>query len=112
MKRVRINLEEIAERSNLTLALHKAARGKRHRESVVRFLQDADKNLNRLAADILAERLPYGRFRSFTIHDPKRRTIHAACFEDRVFHHALINLAGPILERAMLPTRSGGASGR
>ncbi len=104
MKRVRIGLEEIVGRANLTLALHKAARCKRHRNQIARFSQHADTNLNRLAADILDTRLPYGRFRAFTIRDPKRRIIHAACFEDRVFHHAVINLAGPVLERAMLPT--------
>lgn len=103
MKRVRINLEQIAEHSNLTLALHKAARGKRYRDQVSRFLQQAGKNLNRLAWNILDGRMPYGDFRSFIIHDPKRRTIHAACFEDRIFHHAVMNLAGSVLERAMLP---------
>ena len=46
---------------------------------------------------------PYGRFRTFTIHDPKQRTIHAACFEDRVFHHAVMNIAGQTLENAMSP---------
>lgn len=104
VKRIRINLEQIAEQANLVLALHKAARGKRHRDQVSRFLRQAEKNLNQLARDILDGSMPYGDFRSFTIHDPKRRIIHAACFEDRVFHHAVMNLAGPILERAMLPT--------
>lgn len=104
MKRIRIDLEQIAGHANLTLALHKAASGKRHRDPISRFLQQAEKNLNQLAQAILDGRMPYGDFRSFIIHDPKRRTIHAACFEDRVFHHALINLAGPVLERAMLPT--------
>lgn len=103
MKRTRIDLEQIAEFSNLTLALHKAARCKRHRVQVQRFLRQAGQNLNQLAYDILTERLPYGRFRSFIIHDPKRRTIHAACFEDRIFHHAVMNIAAPVLERAMLP---------
>lgn len=104
MKRTRINLEQIAEHANLTLALHKAARGKRHRDQVHRFLQQAEKSLNQLACDILAGEMPYGDFRTFIIHDPKRRIIHAACFEDRIFHHAVMNLAGPVLERAMLPT--------
>jgi RNA-directed DNA polymerase len=104
MKRVRISLEQIADRTNLNLALHKAAQGKRQRNQIAPFLQQADTHLNRLAADILDARLPYGRFRTFTIHDPKRRTIHAPCFEDRIFHHAVINLAGSVLERAMLPT--------
>lgn len=104
MKRIRINLDQIAERDNLTQALHKASRGKRHRDQVRRFLQNAEYNLNRLAQDILEGRMPYGGFRSFTIYDPKKRIIHAACFEDRIFHHAVMNLAGPVLDRAMLPT--------
>lgn len=104
MKRLRIQLEQIADQTNLTHALHKAARSKRHRDQVFLFLQQAGKNLNQLACDILKERMPHGEFRSFIIHDPKRRTIHAACFEDRIFHHAVMNLAGPVLERAMLPT--------
>ncbi len=103
MRRVRITLEAIAERKNLVLALHKAARGKSQRHDVLAFTQNIDENLNRLGRDIRAARLPYGRFRSFEIHDPKKRLIHAACFEDRIFHHALMNLAGPTLDYAMMP---------
>ena len=104
MKRTLISLEAIADRGNLSLALHKAAKGKRHRDQVCHFMQNAETNLNQLAADILNAKMPYGVYREFTIHDPKQRIIHAACFEDRIFHHAVMNLAGPVLERAMLPT--------
>lgn len=104
MKRTLITLEAIAEYKNLILAFHKAAKGKRHRRDVQAFLQHFDTNLNRLGDDIRAARLPYGKFRAFQIHDPKKRLIHAACFEDRIFHHALMNLAGEVLERAMMPT--------
>lgn len=104
MKRTLIKLETIAERSNLALALHKAARGKQHRDQVRLFFRQTNRNLNQLAEDIVNARMPYGRFRKFTIHDPKQRVIHAACFEDRIFHHALMNIAGPVLEQAMLPT--------
>ena len=104
MKRTLITLEDIAERANLSLALHKAGRGKQQREQVSQFLQQANSHLNQLASAILNAQMPYGRFREFTIHDPKKRIIHAACFEDRIFHHAVINLAGPVIERAMLPT--------
>lgn len=104
MKRTLITLEAIAERKNLVAAFHKAAKGKRHRRDVQAFLQHFDTNLNRLGDDIRAARLPYGKFRAFQIHDPKKRLIHAACFEDRIFHHALMNLAGDVLERAMMPT--------
>lgn len=44
----------------------------------------------------------YGKFRSFYIHDPKKRLIHAACFKDRIFHHALMNRCGETFERAMV----------
>ena len=103
MKRVHISLEAIADRDNLALALHKAAQGKRHRAEIALFLQSADTRLNQLATDILADRMPYGRYHIFQIFDPKKRLIHAACFEDRVFHHAVMNLAAPVLEQAMLP---------
>ena len=102
VKRTRILLAEIADRHNLVLALSRAARGKRDRENIRHFLVNADKHLNRLARDILAARMPHGIFRTFHIFDPKKRLIHAACFPDRVFHHAVMNLAGPVFERTMV----------
>ncbi|WP_028877253.1 RNA-directed DNA polymerase [Teredinibacter turnerae] len=104
MKRTRIDLTQLADIRNLMHAFHKAAKDKRHRKSVLRFEKDLDNNLNRLSQDIVDKKLPYGRFRSFTIYDPKKRLIHAACFDDRVFHHAFMNYAAPVLEKAMSPT--------
>jgi hypothetical protein len=40
--------------------------------------------------------------RSFRIHDPKPRLIHAPCFRDRVLHHALMAHVGPVLDRALV----------
>ena len=34
----------------------------------------------------------FGRYRSFYIHEPKRRLISAAPFRDRVVHHALCSV--------------------
>lgn len=102
MKRTKITLAEIAELNNLSLALYKAARGKRKRAEIQRFFQYSDSNLNQISNDILNEQLPYGRYRSFYIHDPKKRLIHAACFEDRIFHHAVMNIAGAAFEKAMV----------
>jgi hypothetical protein len=102
MKRLAITLAALAARENLTLAAWKAARGKRERPAVARFIGGLDGALNRLSLDILCGRAPQGRFESFTIHDPKRRTIHAACFTDRVLHHAILNLAEPRFEKALV----------
>ena len=103
MKRVKISLDDIASFDNLCLATVKAARGKRTRPAVVRFTDNLDANIRQLRDDILEERAPRGIFKCFTIHDPKKRLIHAACFEDRILHHGVMNLAGPVLDRAMVP---------
>lgn len=102
MKRLAISLEQVAERSNLTLATWKAARGKYQRPAVARFLADLDGQLDHLAASILNGQAPKGRYASFTIHDPKRRLIHAACFADRVLQHAILNLAEPRFETMLV----------
>ncbi len=104
MKRVSITLEDIANLDNLVRAAHRAGRGKRTRDDVRRFFERFDENINWLSRDIRDSLTPYGHFRHFTIRDPKPRVIHAACFEDRIFHHAAMNLAGPVLERALTPT--------
>lgn len=104
MKRRRIELVDIAAYANLVTAVWKAARGKRTRLDVAGFLGELDARVQHLAQDILAGAVPYGRYREFYIHDPKRRLIHAACFEDRVLHHAILNLAEPVFERSLVPS--------
>ena len=104
MHRQRIELGEIAAWDNLQLATWKAAQGKRSRPDVACFIAGLDDRLEQLHADILAERVPYGQYRSFVIHDPKLRQIHAACFEDRVLHHAIMNLAEPVFEKSLVPS--------
>lgn len=102
MKRVKVTLQETAEYKNLSLALYKAAKEKRHRNEVQYFFKNVEGNLKQLQDDILNQQSPYGRYRCFTIHDPKKRLIHAACFEDRILHHALMNKTAHIFERAMV----------
>jgi len=104
VQRDRIELHQIAAIDNLALATWKAAKGKRHRPAVARFLAALETNLAVLADDILSERAPAGVHRTFVIHDPKRRTISAACFPDRVLHHAVLNLAEPRFERMLVAT--------
>jgi RNA-directed DNA polymerase len=104
MKRLAITLQDIAERSNLLLAVHKAAHGKQHRPAVAQFVAALDANLNHLAQSILQGTAPQGQSHSFVINDPKRRTITAACFADRVLHHAILNLAEPRFEAMLVPS--------
>lgn len=102
MQRDAISLHDIAQRDNLLLATWKAAQGKRQRPEVARFLAGLDGELDTLARAIVDGQAPLGRSREFVIHDPKRRVITAACFQDRVLHHAIMNLAEPRFERMLV----------
>lgn len=99
MKRVGNLWPAITERENLARAFHQAARGKRWKFEVRRFSENLDQRLDRLRDELLDRSFETGRFHVFEVHDPKRRTIHAAHFQERVFHHALMNLCEPVLEK-------------
>lgn len=100
MKRTTVRIEEIADLRHLSWAFWRAAQGKRMREEVRLFENDLDRQLSSLARDLLDETVELGCFRQFEIRDPKRRTIHAPCFRERVLHHALMAKLEPTFERA------------
>ena len=89
----------VIERGNLLRAFHQAARGKRRKLEVGEFAADLDGNLSRMRRELEDRTFQTGQFHTFKIRDPKERTIHAARFPERVFHHALMNLCEPVLER-------------
>ncbi len=99
MKRLGNLWPGVIERGNLLRAFHQAARGKRQKQEVRRFAEDLDGNLDRLRQEVIERRFEIGKFNVFMVYDPKERTIHAARFVERVFHHALMNLCEPVLER-------------
>lgn len=101
MKRVAVAITDICAWDNLACAFYQAAAGKRDSSAVRAFAKEFDAMLVRTADRIIHLDFPVSDLRRFVIHDPKRRTIHAPCFEDRVIHHAVMNLAGPVLDRAM-----------
>ena len=80
-------------------AAHIAARGKRKRPDVARFLLDLEYNICNLQSELLEGRYQPGPYRTFWIRDPKPRQISAAPFRDRVLHHALTRVLEPIFER-------------
>lgn len=95
--------EQLAAWPNLLLAYRKASRGKRGLREVAAFEHRLEENLALLRAELLAESYRPGGYRSFTIHEPKRRVISAAPFRDRIVHHALCNLIEPIFEASFSP---------
>ena len=84
---------------NLERAATVAARGKRDKPEVARFLAEADVELPRLSLELATDSYRPRPYRQFRIRDPKPRTISCADFRDRVVHHAVCDVTGPLLER-------------
>lgn len=87
---------------NLLLAAHAAAQGKREHPSVLRFFERLEDNLLRLQELLSSQTYQPGAYSTFQIYEPKPRMISAAPFHDRVVHHALINVIGPLFERSFI----------
>ncbi len=87
---------------NLWQAFKKAAAGRRMNPSVAEFEYNLENELVGLRDELRDGHYSPGGYRSFTVHEPKRRKISAAPFRDRVVHHALINIIGPMLERKFI----------
>ena len=102
MKRIGGLFKQICDRENIAAALWAASRGKRSRLDVRRFVQSVDRNLNALVAELQTGRFGFEAYRAFDVRDTKSRTIHAPTFRDRVVHHALIRIIGPVLEKSAI----------
>lgn len=88
--------------ANLYAAWYKARRNKRYKATVADFERDLDRQLFQLQNELVDETWEPGGYRSFTVHEPKRRKISAAPFRDRVVHHALVRVIEPIYERKFI----------
>ena len=84
---------------NLTLAVKRAALGKRSRPDVAAFLLDWELHVIQLQRELQAGVYQPGLYRTFLVHEPKQRHISAAPFRDRVVHHALTQILEPIFEK-------------
>ena len=102
MKRAKHLWGEVTSFANLLGAAAKARRGKRARDAVLHFDLDLEIELHRLQDELCARTYQPGPYREFTIYERKPRRIAAAPYRDRVVHHALMNIAGPVLERRFI----------
>jgi retron-type reverse transcriptase len=88
---------------NLYCAFRRARKGgKRRQPEVAAFEYHLEPELWRLHRELRAETYCPGPYRNFYIYERKKRKISAAPFRDRVVHHALCQVIGPIFERRMI----------
>ena len=99
MKRTGKLFEKICCIQNLHEAYYKASKNKRFTPGYIEFRKNAEQNLDRLRQSLIDGRYTQGKYRHFTITDPKQRLISAAPFPDRIIHHAIMNVLEPVFER-------------
>jgi len=103
MKRIGVLWSEVTSFQNLLAAACAAAAGKRRRPDVARFLLNLETELVGLRRELTEDFYRPGAYRTFEIHEPKRRLISAAPFRDRVVYHALTRVLEPVFERRFAP---------
>lgn len=87
---------------NLQAAAREARRRKRRRPDVAAFEARREENLAELREELLSGTYRPGPYREFRLRDPKPRVIAAPAYRDRVVHHALMRVVGPIWERRFI----------
>jgi len=102
MKRHNFLFERIADYQNIRLAFLKALRGNRSSPVAINFCRNIDRNLASLRDKLISLNCGWGNYQSFLITDPKPRIISTAPFEQRIMHHAIMNVLEPVLERPMI----------
>ena len=89
---------ETSMRPNLACSAVRAARGKRHRAEVRDFFREYESRVTSIGSALRQQNYKFAPYREFPIVDPKSRIIHAPVFQDRVVHHAIVRVAGPVFE--------------
>jgi RNA-directed DNA polymerase len=102
MKRQGRLFEQITGRANIRLAFLKALRGNRASPQAVAYCQNIDANLALLREKLQTLSCGWGGYHTFPIFDPKPRVISTAPFEQRIMHHAIMNILEPLLERPLI----------
>ena len=102
MKRHKNLYPQITSFDNLLLAAKKSQKGKRYKNSVLKFNYNLESELLRLKTELETKTYQPGKYKTFTIIDRKPRMISAAPYRDRIIHHALCNIIIPIFEKTFI----------
>jgi hypothetical protein len=101
VKRTKSLFDSIVAYYNIRAAFLKAIRGKRSSPAVVLFCARVNSGLAAVRRRMESYPLQWV-YRRFTVTDPKLRTISAVPFEDRIIHHALMNILEPLFEKPLI----------
>lgn len=102
MKRYKHLFEQVCSFENLYAAAKKALKGKRGKRPDSSFFANMEEEIITLQNELLSEIYRHGEYNYFLIHEPKKRTVAAAEFRDRVVHHAIIRVIEPLFEKRFI----------
>jgi len=102
MKTYKNLFQEICKFENLYNAYLKARRGKNNTAEVILFTYNLEDELLKLQYELKNHTYRTGKYRHFTIFEPKERRISALPFRDRIVHHAICNVIEPLLEKGFI----------
>jgi len=87
---------------NLILAYKKARRGKTKKYYVKNFEKNLAYNMKILHDELKNQTYLPKPLETFIMRDPKTRKISKSDFRDRIVHHAIYNLLGPLFEKIFI----------
>lgn len=102
MKRVGNLFERIVDVDNIALAAYKAFRGKTYSREVLEFRNNFVENLLKIRNETVSGDIELGNYKQFDIYEPKKRLICAASLQQRVLHHAIMNICHDIFDRQLI----------
>ena len=96
-------MDRIVTIGNLREAYRKTAKGKKMTWGYLQFKEYAEANILLIQEELADGSYKIGRYREFTIYEPKPRLISALDFKDRLVQHAMCNVITPIFEKTLMP---------
>lgn len=94
--------QQICDFEHLYRAWLRARAGKREQRDVAQFSFAMEAELISLQNELLWGAWHPGPYEAFEVFEPKKRTIYAPAFRDRVVHHSLVAAIAPLWERVFI----------
>jgi len=102
MNKINNIYSKIVSKENLYRAAYMASKGKRYKNAAADFNFSLEKEIGVLCEKLSTKTYRHGKYRTFTIYEPKEREIAAAPFRERVVHHAVREILEPIIDREFI----------
>jgi len=102
MKRIGNLTEKWCNFDSLLEAFFQVKKGKSYFNEVVKYEMNLVSNLSLLLESLINGTYRPKPLRVFNIYIPKLRKIQAPAFEDRIVHHAIMNVIEPIIDKRLI----------